>query len=88
MLQDKSSLRARTYTNSIVAMRLRASDSTFLRFRSPTRPIAEGLGLSVRKPNIFHPVSGDAVEALSFEAVVVQESLVLLLKAAGGAMTC
>ncbi len=50
LLPDRSSSRARTYTDSIAAMRWKASDSIFLRFRSPMRPIAEGLGLSVRKP--------------------------------------
>ncbi len=50
LLPDRSSSRVCNYTDSIVAMRWRANDSIFLKFRSPTCPVAKELGLSVRKP--------------------------------------
>ena len=40
------------------------------------------------KTNIFYLVSYDAIEVLSLKIIIVQILLVLLLRAAGGAIPC
>lgn len=65
-----------------MAIRWKVSDNTFFGVKIFMRLITLRLRLSMRKPNIFHSSSSNAVEVLLLEPLVVQVLFVLLLKAA------
>lgn len=47
---------------------------------------SQGAWIVCKKTNIFHPVNSGAIEAILLKAMIIQVLLILLLKAAGGAM--